>query len=163
MLQNAEVWVLIGFIAFFLAVRKPGWKAIAGGLDGRAAKIRAQIDEAAVLRREAETMLAAGEKRRTEALVEARQLRETAGIEAKRLVAESAEALKLLSERRQKAAQDKIAEAEAAALAEVRRAAVAAAIVATRAILEARVPGAIGDRLIDQAIDELPATLNQAA
>ena len=65
--------------------------------------------------------------------------------------------------RRQKAALDKIAEAEAAALAEVRRTAVSVAIAATRNLLERHVPGAVGDRLVDQAIDELPGTLNRAA
>ncbi len=163
MLHDPEFWVLLGSALFIVAVWKPAARAIAGNLDSRGAKIKAQLDEAAVLRREAETLLAETDKRKAEAVAEAQRIRQAAEAEAKRLAAEAAESLKALAQRREQAALDKIAEAEAAALAEVRRTAVAVAVAATRAILERQVPGAIGARLVDQAIDELPGRLTQAA
>jgi F-type H+-transporting ATPase subunit b len=54
---------------------------------------------------------------------------------------------------------DKIAQAEAAAVQEVREIAVDLAIAATEKILAEKVRGDLSDRLVDKAIGELPQKL----
>lgn len=160
LLHNEYFWVGLGFIIFVVLVWGKAKAAILGALDGRAERIRAQLDEAAKLRSEAEAMLKAAETRQREALQEAASIVAQAKTEAERLRAEAAADLEAALGRRQQAALEKIAQAEAAALAEVRRTAVDVAIAATRTLLTSQAAGPLGDQLLDQAIQELPGRLN---
>lgn len=159
-LQNPESWVLIGFVIFVVLAFKKAKAAITGSLDARAERIRAQIAEAETLRREAEAMLRDAEQRHKTALNEAQAMLATAKAEAERLKDQGAKDLAAMLERRKQGALDKIAQAEASALAEVRQYAVDVAIAATRQVLTNQVQGALADRMIDQAIAELPRRLS---
>ncbi|MGE3650864.1 MAG: F0F1 ATP synthase subunit B, partial [Reyranellaceae bacterium] len=64
------------------------------------------------------------------------------------------------SKLRERQALDRIAQAEAKAMAEVRTAAVDTAISATRTLLQERMRSGQGTELVDQAIAELPRRLN---
>lgn len=160
MLQSAEFWVAIAFIAFVAGVFKPGRKAILGALDGRAAKIQSEIDEATRLREEAQAALAAYQRKQREAAEEAGEMlehaREEADLLRKRTLSELEEAL----QRRQKQALDRIAQAEAEATQEVRNHAVDIAVTATVRILEENLGDERGDDLIKAAIEELPKKLH---
>lgn len=160
LLHNTNFWVALGFILFVALVWKRAAAAITGALDGRAERIRAQLDEAAKLRSEAEAMLKAAEARQREAMQEAADMVAQAKAEAERLRIQAEQDLEATLARRQQGALEKIAQAEAAALAEVRRTAVDVAIAATRALLTSQAAGPLGDQLLDQAITELPARLN---
>src|SRR5215475_1716150 len=83
-------WVIIAFILFFAIFGRMLWSALAQMLDDRAARVRAELDEAARLRREAEAMLRDAEARRTEALREAQALIAGAKAEAERVAAAAA-------------------------------------------------------------------------
>ena len=80
--------------------------------------------------------------------------------EAARVREQAAKDLAAMLERRKHAAVEKIAQAEASALAEVRQYAVDVAIAATRQVLINQVQGALADRMIVQAITELPRRLS---
>jgi F-type H+-transporting ATPase subunit b len=160
LLHEAEFWVLIGFILFVVLIWRKASLALTGGLDARGERIRKQIDEAAALRAEAETMLHDAEQRQRAALEEAKAILADATREAARLKEQAAKDLASLLERRRQGALDKIAQAEATAIAEVRRYAVDVAIAATREVLTAQVQGSLADRMIDQAIAELPRRLS---
>jgi len=71
MFSEPEFWVAVAFVVFVVAVFKPAAAAINGALDARAAKIRADLDQAAKLRAEAQALLADYEKRRAAADKEA--------------------------------------------------------------------------------------------
>ncbi len=60
-------WVVIAFILFFVLFGKKLWSALAAMLDARAAAVKAELEEAARLRREAEAMLRGAEKQRADA------------------------------------------------------------------------------------------------
>jgi len=160
LLHEAEFWVLLGFIIFVVAVWRKAGSLLASGLDGRAERIRKQITEAEALRAEAETMLRDAEQRQRAALEQAKAIVAEATREATRLKEQAAKDLAALLERRRQAAVDKIAQAEAAAIGEVRQHAVDVAIAATRQVLAAQVQGPLADRMIDQAIAELPRRLS---
>ena len=173
MLESAEFWVAIAFIAFVAGVFKPGRKFLLDALDSRAAKIRSEIDEATRLREEAQAALAAYQRKQREAAEEAGEMlehaREEADLLRKRTLSELEEAL----QRRQKQALDRIAQAEkinvikevrafieAEATQEVRNHAVDIAVTATVRILEENLGDERGDDLVKAAIEELPKKLH---
>ncbi|WP_425441101.1 hypothetical protein [Sphingomonas rubra] len=153
---NSTGWVAVAaliVLAIMLWKKVPG--LIGGMLDSRIAAIRAQLDEAAKLRAEAEALRAEYETRAKTAQAEAEQMREHARQEAHHIVVKAKEDAEALMERRAKMAEDKIAAAERAAIAEVRaRAAEAAAKAA--GLLIAEHLGADADRaLVDRSISGL--------
>ena len=161
LLQEPELWVGIGFVmvvGLLLYVGVP--KLVGGMLDARAAAIKSELDEARRLRDEALALLegykqkAAGVEKEAEAIVlEARA-------EAERFAAESRVALKSLIERRAQGAQDKIAQAESAALAEIRKLAADAATAAAEKIIVARMDAKRTGALIAESIKDLSSKLN---
>ena len=160
-LTEGSTWVAAAFILFFVLFGRKLWSALAGILDDRAAKVRAELDEAARLRREAEAMLKEAEQRRTEALAEAKALIEGAQAEAARAAAASAAEAEASAKRREQMALDRIAAAEKAALDEVRLTAVDVATSAARQVIAEGLSPDSDSRLIDHAITQLPSALAQ--
>lgn len=159
--QEAEFWVLVAFVVFMgllVYYKVPG--LIAKMLDDRADAIRKELDEARKLREDAQALLNDYQNKAKEAETEAKAIIDQAKKEAETLAAEARKALAENIERRSKLAEDKIARAEAQALSEVRSTAVDTAIAAAERLLQARVPGSVGDGLVDQAIKGLKGTLN---
>ncbi len=160
MFSSTYFWTALGFVIFFVLVRKPLMKALLGGLDGYAEKIRGQLKEASDLRAEAQAELAQWQKKQQEILSDAAAILRSAKEDAERIERETAANLKALGERRRQQATDKIREAETAAIAAVRNAAVDAAIEATRSVLvDAAGQGDLASRLIDQSIAAMPSSL----
>jgi F-type H+-transporting ATPase subunit b len=158
--HQAEFWVAVAFvIAFgFLA-----WKAsptVTKMLDSRAAKIRADLDEAARLRNEAQHTLIEFQQKQRDALQEAEKIVAQAKLEAERVAQQGERDLAAAMERRQKQAVEKIALAETRAVAEVRNQAVDIAIAAVRRILTDDLPAARKSALVDDAIADLSRRLN---
>src|SRR3546814_14248082 len=88
------------------------------GLDARAERIRAELDEAQRLREEAQKALAEYKRKQRDAAKEAEDLLANAKHEAELLRRQAAEDLKETLARREKAAIEKIAQAETQALQE---------------------------------------------
>ena len=159
-LSDPEIWVAVAFIIFVALTAKPIGRAIAKGLDGRAAKIKAQLDEARALRDEAERLLAEHQRKQIAAVKEAEAIIAHAREEAERIRREAAANLEAAFARREKMAMDKIAQAEAQAVADVRNQAVDIAMAAAAKLLKEGIDGGKGDELIDAAIKELDRKLH---
>jgi F-type H+-transporting ATPase subunit b len=159
-LHTPEFWVAIGFIVLMAAIAKPGWRALAAGLDARTERIRASLDDAARLREEAQHLLAEYQRKQRDAAREIDELLASARAEAERASQNAAEALEASLKRREQLAMDKIAQAEADALQAVRNAAVDVAIAAARKLLADRMDAAASAGLIDRTIAELPQKLH---
>ena len=153
-------WVSLAFIVFVAAVYRPVSKMMGDALDGRAEKIRGELDEAVRLREEAQTLLAGYERQQNEALKEAEGILAHARDEAERQAVHAAEALEELIRRREAQAMDRIARAEEEATAGVRAAAVDVAIQATRKLLTSELDEARRAKLVDDAIGELDDKLH---
>lgn len=158
---TAEFWVLASFLIFVAIIvylKVPG--QLGKALDDRAARIAKELDEAQKLREEAQALLAEYEKKRKEA----GQLAEEIVAQARREAANEAHdariKLKETIERRTRLAEQKIAQAEAQALKDVRAAAADLAVAAATSILGARSKGEQGRKLIDQSIASLKDRLN---
>jgi F-type H+-transporting ATPase subunit b len=160
MFSNPTFWVGVGFVLFVVLAWKPISRALLGTLDDRAARIKAQIEEAERLRAEAQALVAEYKAKHAQALQEAQAIVATAEDQAKRIAAEAATALEGALKRREQQALDKIAQAETAALRDVRNQAVDIAMAAARQIVASQVQGPRGAALIEAAIKELPAKLH---
>jgi F-type H+-transporting ATPase subunit b len=152
-------WVLIAFFLFFIIFGRKLWSALAQMLDDRAAKVRAELEEAARLRREAEAMLRDAETRRAEALREAQALIDGAKTEAGRVAAAAGAEAEASARRREQMAMDRIAAAEKTAVDEVRLTAVEVATMAARQVIAEGLGADADSRLIDHAITQLPSAL----
>ena len=155
-----EFWVLIAFVILIAGAGRPVFRIIAAALDDRSERIKGQIEEATRLREEAQELLASYERRQADAEGEAEAMLARAREEAQRMGERAAEDLERAVARRRQQAIDRIDQAEAKALAEVRLAAVDVALEAARRLLAEKVSGAKADELIDDAIKELPEKLH---
>ena len=160
-LSNAEFWVGIGFLVVIGVILYAGAPKMIGKiLDDRAIAIKAELDEAARLRAEAEALLADYKRKAAGADAEAAAIVDEARADAERIAAEMRTALAAQIERRGKQAQDKIASAEAAAMAEIRALAADAAAAAAEKLIAARLDEKRAGALVEQSLKDLGAKLN---
>ncbi len=161
MLAKPEFWVAVaffGFVGMLIYYKVPA--LVGQALDDRAERIRQELDEARRLREEAQALLADYQKKREAAEEEAKAIVEQARREADALTSETRRSLLESLERRSKLAEDKIARAEAQALAEVRSVAVDTAIAAAERVLASKVSAQAGAPLVEQSIRGLKGKLN---
>jgi F-type H+-transporting ATPase subunit b len=159
---NPRTWVGLAFILFFVFFGRILWRTLSKILDDHTAAIRAELDEASRLRREAEAMLRDAEQRRETALADAKALIAGAKAQAERVTAATAAEAEASAERRERMAMDRIGAAEKAAVDEVRQAAAEVATAAARQMLAEGLTADADGRLIDNAIGQLPAALRAA-
>jgi F-type H+-transporting ATPase subunit b len=157
---GATIWATIALFIFAgLMIYLGIHKAIAKMLDERIKKIETDLAEAEQLRLEAKALLDDYTRRREEAEKEAQSIVDAAREEAFRLTAEAKDSLEAMVARREKAVNDKIAQAEAQAIAEVRARSADLAVEAARVVLT-RQMASKGDALVNQSIQDVAAKLN---
>jgi F-type H+-transporting ATPase subunit b len=160
MLNDPTFWVAI---AFFVFAGLMIWKArqpVLKGLDARAERIKAELDEAQRLREEAQKMLAEYKRKQRDVAKEAEDLLANARHEADLLRRQAAADLEQTLARREKAALEKIAQAETQAVLDVRAKAVDIAIAATAKLLSENVDATRDQALLDEAIKNLGSRLH---
>jgi F-type H+-transporting ATPase subunit b len=159
---NPQFWVAVSFVIFVVLLGRTVWNKAVQALDARGDKIRADLDEAARLRTEAEAMLRQAEADRATALVEAEQTLARAKAEAQRVADATAAEAELSAKRRERMAMDRISAAEASAVAEVRHAAAAIAVAAARSVITEKLDANADAALIDKAVADLPRAMRAA-
>lgn len=159
--EDPTFWVAIGTTLFvLLTIRMKVPTMVTTMLDDRAAAIKAELDEAKRLRQEAEVLLAEYRKKTANAAQEAQAIIESAKASADRMAAEAKVQLAQQIERRAEMAKQKIAQAEADAVAEVRAAATSLATAAAAGVIARQMTEGKGDALIDGAIGDLRSKLH---
>jgi F-type H+-transporting ATPase subunit b len=148
---------LVIFIGITLYFGIP--KIIGKMLDGQIKKIADDLAEAKKLREEAAALLVEYEQKRVAAESEAEGIIAAAKEEANRLTAEAQVSLNDLVTRRTKAVEDKIAQAEAQAVAEVRARSADVAIEAARLVLTDEM-NRKGGEVVNKAIADVGNRLN---
>jgi F-type H+-transporting ATPase subunit b len=156
---DPEFWVAVAAVIFIAVVWKPARRVLIGSLDERAARIRADLDEARKLRDEAGQLLAEYQKKQREAAVEAQAIIDQAQEEAERLAAQSARDLDAALARRTRLAEERIVQAEKKALDEIRAVAIDVALAAAREVIASQIDEERGGALLDAAIAALPQRL----
>ena len=160
MFSTPDFWVAVGFVVFIAAVFRPIGRAVTSALDARGERIRTEIEEAQVLREEAQALLAEYKRKQRDALKEAEDIIEHAKSEAARLREQAEQDLQAALQRREQAAMDKIAQAEASALQEVREQAVDVALTATAKLIESSLDTERSNAMVEQAIRDLSDKLH---
>jgi F-type H+-transporting ATPase subunit b len=158
---EAEFWVAVAFVIFigvlgYFRVHELLLKSI----DDRRERIKAEFDEARRLKAEAEALLATYRRKQQEAEHEAQAIVAGARTEAERLATESEAKIEEFVVRRTKMAENKIAQAEAQALADVRSAAAEVAVAAAKTILTRTVKDKVADNLLAKGIEDFKGKLN---
>jgi len=159
--MDATFWATVGLFLFFIILAYYGVPGMIGkSLDARAERIRHDIDEARRLRDEAQQLLAEYQRKRKEAEQEAQDIVTAAKREADMLVAEAKQKTDDYVSRRTTLAEQKIAQAERDAVAEVRGRAVDIAIEAAGQVLADKVGSGKDASLFKSALDEVKTRLN---
>jgi F-type H+-transporting ATPase subunit b len=160
-LHNTNFVVLLAFLVFVGIILWAGAPAkIAGLLDARATKIKADLDEARALRDEAKAVLAAFEAKQKEVEAQSARIVEGARADAKAAATAAKAELRDSIARRLVAAQEKIASAEAGALRNVREQAITIAIAAAADVLAKQQSASGVSASIDDAIAQVEAKLH---
>ncbi len=160
-LGNTDFIVLLAFIAFILVLvyfKVPGM--IAGLLDKRADGIKAELEEARALREEAQTILASYERKQKEVSEQADKIVEEAKYQATAAAEAAKEDMKTSIARRLAAAEEQIKSAEAAAIKDVRDSAITVAIGAARDVIGKKMTAAEGNKMIENAIQDVETKLH---
>ncbi|MFC3124124.1 F0F1 ATP synthase subunit B [Pseudoroseomonas globiformis] len=159
---NPTFWVAVSFIIFVVLLGRTMWNKATEALDARAAKIRADLDEAARLRAEAEAMRRKAEADSRAAAAEAEALIARARGEAERMAAATQAEAEASAKRRERMAMDRIQAAEASAVNEVRHAAAEIASAAAQQVIAQHLDAESDAKLIDAAVADLPRSLRAA-
>ena len=157
-LQNTNFVVLISFLLFIGVLLYTGVPAMLGNaLDARAARIKADLDEAKALRAEAMTLLGSYEAKQKEVLEQSARIIAQAKEEAQLAAAKAKDDLAHSIARRLAAAEEQIAAAEAGALRQVRESAITVAVAAAAEVLAKQATAETATASIDHAIAEVSA------
>jgi F-type H+-transporting ATPase subunit b len=158
---EAEFWVAVSFILFVAVMAYFGaHKFMMKGIDDRRDRIKSELDEAHRLKEEAQALLAQYERKKQEAEREAEEIVKSAMAEAERITSEAKTKMEDFVARRTKMAENKIAQAEAQAVADVRSSAAEAAVAAAQSLLSRLVKGKVADDLIAKGIEDVRGKLN---
>jgi len=159
--MDATFWAFVGLILFFAILVYYGVPGLIGkSLDARAERISNDLDEARRLRDEAQQLLAEYQRKRKEAEQEAQDIVTAAKREADMLLVEAKQKTEDYVSRRTTLAEQKIAQAERDAVAEVRGRAVDIAIEAAGQVLAEKVDTGKDAGLFKSALAEVKARLN---
>jgi F-type H+-transporting ATPase subunit b len=160
-LSTGEFCVLTALIIFLaIAIRMKVPALLAAQLDKRSQEIADELEQARRLREEAQELLASYQRKQAEAMQEAETIVVQAKAEAERLAAETQANLKALVERRQQVAEDKIRQAEAQALQEVRAVAADVAVSAAQQLIAEKVDAAKDASIVEASIRDLSTKLH---
>ena len=159
--MDATFWALIGLIIFLAILAYLKVPAMMGrSLDERAANIAKELDEARTLREEAQALLAEYHRKRKEAEKEAGEIIASAQREASALLTEAKEKSEDYIVRRNKLAEQKIAQAETDAVNQVRASAVEIAVAAAGTLIANKMDAKTAGEMFKSSLEQVKSNLN---
>lgn len=160
-LTDPATWVSLAITVFFILII---WKKIpaifAKMLDDRAVEIEEQLENAKNLREEAANLLAKYERDQRDAEKQAEDMIANAEAEVKLMISDSKAQMEEATKRRTEVAEQKIAQAEASALKEIRSLTVQVATTAARDLIAANLKKADHEALIKSSTEKLDEKLH---
>jgi len=158
---NPTFWVAASTVVFVGGVIwSKAHQKVGEMLDARSEEIRKQIEEAKSLRDEAEQMLLDYQRKQRDAEKEAADMVAQAEEDAKIMTDAAKGDIADMVERRTRAAEEKIYQAETSAVKQVQAVAVNVAVEAASAVLAESLKGKAGKALADAAIAEVDSKLH---
>ena len=104
-----ELWLLVALLILVAIIYKPLTRTVFGALDGHAAKVRAELDEAKRLREEAQSLLAEHQRRLAAGKDQAQAIVDQARAEVQRQTERQGVELEATLQRRTEQAMERIA------------------------------------------------------
>jgi F-type H+-transporting ATPase subunit b len=158
---DATFFALVALVIFLAIVVYVGaFRKVGASLDERAQRIQKELDDATTLRKEAESLLAEYKQKRLEAEKEAAAIIAQAKSDADEYAAETRRKLSESIERRTRQAEQKIAQAEANAMKDVRAAVTEIAVAAASALSAGQVKAGKAGDLVADSIAAIKSKLN---
>ena len=154
-----EIWLLVSLVILFVLVWKPIKLHVLGGLDKRGQAIRNELDEAKRLHEEAKELLAKHRRQLHEGESLAADIEARAKAETERLQTRLKADFDQLVERRTQQAEERIAQEEARALADVRARAADLTVATTRRLLTEKLGGDAAQKVMQASIGEVTKKL----
>jgi F-type H+-transporting ATPase subunit b len=160
-MMDNTFWAFAGLLIFLGIMAYMKVPAMMGkGLDARADKIRADLDEAKRLRDEAAALLAEYQKKRQQAEADAVEIVNAAKRDAEALAADAKHKTEEFVKRRTAMAEQKIAQAENDAVNAVRASAIDIAVAAASKILGGKPSEKLSADLFKQSLSDVKLRLN---
>lgn len=158
--ESANIWILAAFICFILVFGTMAYGRVIATLDGRAERIKRELDEAQKLREDAQALLDDYKSKRAEAEADALRMVEHAQVEAERHAQAGKRELEAAMERRAQMALQRISLAEADALREVRAAAGSLAVQAAARLIAENMGADRAEALVQESIRQVQQKLH---
>lgn len=158
--EDANIWILASFICFLLVFGGTAYKRAMGALDARSERIRKELDDAQKLREDAQSLLDDYRSKRAQAEADALKMLEHAEVEASRRAEQAKKELEAAMERRAQMALQRIAQAEADALREVRSAAATLAVQATARLIAQSLGPERAEAMVQESIRQVQQKLH---
>lgn len=164
-LASTTVWYSTAVIVFIVIIVILARKPILAWLDGEIEKVRSELEQAKKLRAEAAAALADYQIRQKAAMQEAEDIVKQAKEEAAKLRKDAENELKESLRKHEEKALQRIRQAEIDAIDEVRTAVIDQAVAIALDKLKSGINAEIAEKIIDQAITEIPklADINKVA
>lgn len=157
---NPAFWVAAAFVVFVALIFKPVKKFLLESLDSRIAKVRQDLMEAARLKDEAHVLLAKFEKDHRNSLEEVQAILAHARTEAERMTKEAREVLEYALSKRTEMAMQKIAQAEAGVLSDLKNNALDITMDAARTLILENLTTDAAEEILSTAIQDIEKKLH---
>jgi len=158
--NDPAFWVAVAFVIFAAFMLWKVSSKVTDALDSRAAGISRELDDAAALREEAQALLASYQRKQRDAMAEADDIVAQAKVEAERLAADAEVALEAEIKRRTDMALEKITQAEAQVVQEVRNTAIDVAVKAAETLIKDSIDDTKAASLINDSIGDIEGKLH---
>jgi F-type H+-transporting ATPase subunit b len=157
---DPKFWVAIATLLFVIVVYKKVSAVIINGLDGRANRIRAQLEEASKLREEAQNILASIQRKDAKASEEAEKIIAHAKEEAQSIISDAKDKLERDIEKRKELALQKIKLMEDAAVKEIKQKTVQLTLEASKNMIENKLDAKLSANLVGFSVEKLSKTIH---
>jgi F-type H+-transporting ATPase subunit b len=159
-LENPETWVLVAFIIFVALVSKKAWSFITAGLDERGRRIAAELEEAARLREDAQSLLSEYQRDHRGLEQKITRMLDRAREERDSLISLAEQRLTNQLAQKEAQAEQNLRHAEAKVIEEIRSKASNFTIMAVRELIGRKMDSEKSSALIDKAINEVGEKLS---
>lgn len=149
---NETFWVAVAFFIFIGMVFRPVGRLLGAALDKRAEKIKSDLDEAEKVKEDAQALLVNYQRKHKESTEEAEEIIARAKSEAERIVASAKARVEEEIAKKTEIALQKIAQAEAAVVNEIKNNAIDITLSAARSIIVENLDRESAEEIIHQAI-----------
>lgn len=157
---DEKFFIAVAFLVFVALVFKGGKRMIVAAVDARILKVKSELEEAARLKKEAQTLLEKYEHEQSRSLEEVQHILAHARQEAERITKEARELLEYALNKRTELAMQKIAQAESAVTADLRSNALDITMDAARILILESMSTDVAEEILSKAFQDIDRKLH---